>query len=150
MTTPLQEVIAASFGVTVENTLTGFKWICRKVNTIEREQPDRSFVFATEESFGYLHHPFVRDKDGVASTVLIAKVALWHKIRGRTLIDALDGIYRKYGFSEEKQLSLSWSGKDGAERIQALMELFRKRGGQEICGHAVEVIEDYMVDKKRM
>ena len=148
VTTPLQEDIAKSFSVAVENTLTGFKWICRKVNTIERERPERSFVFATEESFGYLHHPFVRDKDGVASTALLAEAALWHKAQGRTLIDALEEIYGEYGYSEEKQIALSWSGKDGAERIKALMERFRQGGSRPIAGKTVEVVEDYLLGQK--
>ena len=148
VTTPLQEAVANSFSVGVENTLTGFKWICRRMNTIEREQPERNFIFATEESFGYLHHPFVRDKDGVASTTLIAEVALWYKVRGQTLMDALEDIYREYGFSEEKQIALSWSGQDGAERIRALMERFRCGGNRIMAGQTVEVVEDYLVGQK--
>ena len=148
VTTPLQEVVAKSFGVAVENTLTGFKWICHRMNTIEEESPERNFIFATEESFGYLHHPFVRDKDGVSSTALLAEMALWHKVRNKTLIDALNDIYREYGLSEEKQIALSWPGKEGAEKIQALMDRFRNRGEQPIAGQVVEVIEDYLLSRK--
>ena len=148
VTTPLQEAIAESFGVEVKNTLTGFKWICQQVNVTERERPEKNFIFATEESFGYLHHPFVRDKDGVASVALLAEMTLWHKVRGKTLIDALEDIHREYGFSQEKQVALSWSGKDGVQKIDALMDRFRKRGSRPICGWAVGVIEDYLLGKK--
>ena len=148
VTTPSQEAIARSFGVSVENTLTGFKWICRRMNAIEAETPERNFVFATEESFGYLHHPFVRDKDGVASVALLAEVALWHKSRGKTLIDALNDIYREYGLSQEKQIAISWSGKEGAEKIEALMERFRHRGNRPMAGLTVEAVEDYGLGQK--
>ena len=144
VTTPLQDAIAKSFGVTVINTLTGFKWICQQMNIIEKEQPERQFVFATEESFGYLHHPFVRDKDGVASTALLAEVALWHKVQGKTLIDALEDIYQEYGFGQEKQIALSWPGKEGVAKIQTLMKNFRQIKGPSIAGLTTEMVEDYL------
>ena len=147
VTTPLQESIAKSFDVGIINTLTGFKWICQQMNILEEKQKDYHFVFATEESFGYLHHPFVRDKDGVASTALLAEMALWYKIREKTLIDALEDIYREYGFSEEKQISLSWPGKEGSEKIQALMKNFRQNNDTSIVGQTIEVMEDYLAGK---
>ena len=72
VTTDLQRKIAESFGVTVENTLTGFKWICGMMKEIEETQPERNFLFATEESFGYMNHNNVRDKDGICSVSLMA------------------------------------------------------------------------------
>ena len=148
VTTPLQEIVAKSFGVAVENTLTGFKWICCRMNALEQGPLKKNFIFATEESFGYLHHPFVRDKDAVASTALLAEMALWYKVQGKTLIEALDDIYQKYGFSEEKQIAISWPGKEGMEKIKALMERFRRRGVQPIVGQSVEVVEDYLLGRK--
>ena len=148
VTTPLQEAIAKSFGVAAENTLTGFKWICSRMNALEQEPLKKNFIFATEESFGYLHHPFVRDKDGVASSALLAEMALWYKVQGKTLIEALDDIYKKYGFSEEKQIAISWPGKEGVEKIKALMDKFRKRGAQSIVGQSIEVVEDYLLGQK--
>jgi len=143
VTSPLQEVIASKFGVSIENTLTGFKWICGRMGKIEKEQPDRRFVFATEESFGYMNHNFVRDKDGVSSLALMAEIALWYKIQGMDLLDGLDKIYEEYGFSDETLLTLTYQGKEGGEKIARIMERFRNRKEQQICGEKVLVIEDY-------
>lgn len=142
VTTPLQETIAAAFGVDAENTLTGFKWICGRMNEIERTQKDRHFLFATEESFGYLNHKNVRDKDGVSSVTLMAEVALWYKKKGMGLVQALDAIYTKYGFSYEQLLSLDYFGKEGAEKISRIMERFRGMNGKLLERQAVR-IEDY-------
>lgn len=143
VTTPLQEKIAESFNVKVENTLTGFKWICGRMNEIEKEDPSANFLFATEESFGYLNHEFVRDKDGVSSIALLSEIALWYKLKGLNLLEGLDKIYEEYGFSQENLLCLNYYGKEGAEKISRIMEHFRKLEINEICGLKIERIEDY-------
>lgn len=142
VTTPLQETIAAAYDVKVENTLTGFKWICGRMNEIERKQPGRNFLFATEESFGYLNHANVRDKDGISSVTLMSEVALWYKTQGKSLIQALDDIYTKYGFSYEHLLSLDYFGKEGADKIKRIMEKFRNLGDNIMDRKAI-VVEDY-------
>lgn len=142
VTTPLQETIAAAYGVKVENTLTGFKWICGRMNEIERKEPNRNFLFATEESFGYLNHGNVRDKDGVSSVTLMSEIALWYKTQGKTLIQALDDIYTKFGFSYEHLLSLDYFGKEGADKIKRIMEKFRNLGSN-IMDRTAIVVEDY-------
>ena len=144
VTTPLQSKIAESFGVETENTLTGFKWICGKVNQIENEDPSRNFVFGTEESFGYLNHNHVRDKDGVSSIALISEIALHYKLQGKNLMEALDDIYGEYGFSFESLLSLNYYGKEGAQKISRIMELFRKTPNRELSGFKSLVFDDYL------
>jgi phosphoglucomutase len=145
VTTPLQEKVAASFNVDVENTLTGFKWICGRMRKIETESPERNFLFATEESFGYLNHSHVRDKDGVSSVSLMAEVTLHYKLQGLNLIEALDKIYEEYGFAHDQLLNLVFKGKEGSEKIGRIMELWRSS----ICTEAslldeeIALIEDY-------
>ena len=143
VTTPLQEKIAKSFGVDVENTLTGFKWICGRMNEIQTESPNKNFIFATEESFGYLNHENVRDKDGVSSIALLCELTLYYKTKGMNLIEALDKIYEEYGFSHETLLSLNYYGKEGAEKIGRIMETFRTTEMKELCGLVLEKKEDY-------
>jgi len=143
VTTPLQKVIAEKYGVTTESTLTGFKWICSSMRKIDKEQPHRNFIFATEESFGYLNHNNVRDKDGVASLALMSEVALWYKTRGMTLIDALDELYEKFGFSEETLLCLNYYGKEGSEKIDRIMERFRSTIKTHLMDNEILSIEDY-------
>lgn len=143
VTTDLQAKVAESFGVDVENTLTGFKWICGRMKQIDETQPERNFVFATEESFGYLNHNKVRDKDGVASISLLCEIALYYKLQGKDLVDALDDIYEEYGFSNETLVSINYYGKEGAEKIIRIMENFRNFSDKEICGQTIETLSDY-------
>ncbi len=148
VTTPLQDVIAKSFGVEVFNTLTGFKWICGKMNELERTNPEKEFIFATEESFGYLPHTFARDKDGVASVTLMAEVALYYKKQGLNLTEALDTIYKEYGFSKETLVNKVYQGKAGAEKITRIMDHFRALKPSNLCGLDIQVIEDYLAGTK--
>ena len=123
--------------------MTGFKWICRHLYDIERQTPERHFIFGAEESFGYLGHTFARDKDGVASIALISEMALWYKTQGKNLMQALDMLYQCFGFSHETLLSLNYQGKEGAEKIARLMGHFRKFHGPELMGLNLQKIEDY-------
>ncbi|MBI2520581.1 MAG: phospho-sugar mutase [Bdellovibrio sp.] len=148
VTTPLQDTIAAKFGVKVENTLTGFKWICRRMGEMEREHPECNFIFATEESFGYMNHNYVRDKDGICSVALMAELALWYKLKGLNLMQALDEIYETYGFSSEALLTLDYEGKSGAEKIKRIMERFRSQNHRTMCGQTISQAEDYKAQEK--
>jgi len=144
VTTPLQDTIAKKFGVEVFNTLTGFKWICGKMNEVEKKNPEKEFLFATEESFGYLSHTYARDKDGVTSVSLMAEVALFYKLKGMNLIDALDKIYEEYGFSNEELLSLDYFGIEGAEKIKRIMSFFRNFKSQQFVDFEIAEIKDYL------
>jgi phosphoglucomutase len=143
VTTDLQRKIAEKFGVKCENTLTGFKWICGRVKEIEELEPSRNFLFGTEESFGYLHHPFVRDKDAVSSVVLMAEVALHYKLKGMSLYDALNSIYEEFGYYQEELLCLDYEGRQGAQKISSIMTYFRENITQEFAGKKLKLIEDY-------
>ncbi len=143
VTTPLMDTIAHSFGVEVYNTLTGFKWICGKMNEIEKVSPNKKFVFATEESFGYLCHTYARDKDGVSSVSQMAEIALYYKLQGMNLLDALDKIYAEFGFSREDLLSLDYFGIEGQEKISRIMTNFRNFSDKDILGNKIAQIKDY-------
>lgn len=143
VTTSLLDVIAKSFGTEVYNTLTGFKWICGKMNQIEKSDPNKQFIFATEESFGYLSHTFARDKDGVSSVSMMAEVALFYKLQGMDLLDALDKIYEEYGFSHESLLSLDYFGIEGQEKISRIMTKFRTFSDNTMVGNRILEIRDY-------
>ena len=144
VTTPLQEAIAEHFNVRTENTLTGFKWIGRRIGQIEKEQPESRFLFASEESFGYLHHDAVRDKDGVGSVALLCETALHHKVRGKSLVDALDSLYEEFGFFYDELLNFSYEGKEGAEKIGRIMDRFRADPSASLFGKTIEHREDYL------
>lgn len=143
VTSNLQDHIAESFGVKTYNTLTGFKWICGKMNELEKNSSDENFVFATEESFGYLSHPHARDKDGVSSVTLMAEVALFYKKQGLNLNEALDKIYSEFGFSHETVLSLDYFGIEGQEKIARIMNNLRTQTHSPLEFESLQLKKDY-------
>jgi phosphoglucomutase len=115
---------------------------------IQKENPDWVFTFATEESFGYLNHPHVRDKDGVSSVALMAEMTLYYKDKGLTILQALEQIYQKYGFSNEELLSLDFFGKEGVDKMNRIMESFRKLvETKELAGQKLIKVSDYKKQK---
>lgn len=127
VTSELGANIARSFGLNVEETLTGFKYIGDKINKYENSD-NREFVIGYEESYGYLVGIYARDKDGVVSSMLICQMAAWYKAQGKTLIDGLNGIYAEYGYFLDALDPFVLKGKDGAEKINSLMDYFRNNG----------------------
>lgn len=127
VTSELGANIARSFGLNVEETLTGFKYIGDKINKYENSD-NREFFIGYEESYGYLVGTYARDKDGVVSSMLICQMAAWYKAQGKTLIDGLNEIYAEYGYFLDALDPFVLKGKDGAEKINSLMDHFRKNG----------------------
>lgn len=140
VTSELGANIARKFGLNIEETLTGFKYIGDKINHYE-ETGDGEFVIGYEESYGYLVGTHARDKDAVVSSMLICQMAAWYKNQGKTLVDALNDIYSEYGYYLDALDSFVLKGKDGAERIQHLMTVFRSEGAAMFDG--VAKIIDY-------
>ena len=127
VTSELGANIGRKFGLQVEETLTGFKYIGDKINKYE-ESGEKEFVIGYEESYGYLVGTHARDKDAVVSSMLICQMAAWYKNQGKTLVDGLNEIYAEYGFYLDFLDSFVLKGKDGAEKIQSLMVYFRNTG----------------------
>lgn len=133
VTSELGANIGRSYGVQVEETLTGFKYIGDKINQYEASG-DREFLIGYEESYGYLVGTHARDKDAVVSAMLICQMAAWYKNRGKTLYDGLQEIYSEYGYYLDYLDSFVLKGKDGSEKIQQLMVTFREKGKTLIDG----------------
>ena len=140
VTSDLGANIGRSFGLQIEETLTGFKYIGDKINTYE-QTGDKEFVIGYEESYGYLVGTHARDKDAVVSAMLICQMAAWYKNQGKTLVDALNAVYEEYGYYLDALDSFVLKGKDGAEKIRALMQTFRAGGDQMFAG--VEQVQDF-------
>jgi len=165
VTTELQAVIADSFGVTVIDTLTGFKYIAAKLKKYEDAIPSdkkgdyrslsqeetrklrleysRFFVFGGEESYGYLGSDAVRDKDANGSALMFAELAAYSKSIGKTIPAILDEIYEKYGYCLETGKSMVMEGADGAAKIQALNESYAMNPPEEIDGSVVIRFRDF-------
>ena len=142
VTSELGAEIGKSFGLQVEDTLTGFKYIGDKINKYEASG-EKEFIIGYEESYGYLVGTHARDKDAVVSSMLICQMAAWYKNRGMTLVDGLNEIYDKFGYYLDKLDSFTLKGKDGAERINELMVIFREKGTEMFDG--VSEVIDYSV-----
>ena len=127
VTSELGANIGRKYGLIIEETLTGFKYIGDKINKYE-DSGEQEFVIGYEESYGYLVGTHARDKDAVVSAMLICQMAAWYKNQGKTLIDGMNEIYAEYGYYLDALDPFVLNGKDGAEKIQSLMTYFRENG----------------------
>ena len=127
VTSELGANIGRKYGLIIEETLTGFKYIGDKINKYE-DRGEQEFVIGYEESYGYLVGTHARDKDAVVSAMLICQMAAWYKNQGKTLIDGMNEIYAEYGYYLDSLDPFVLKGKDGAEKIQSLMTYFRENG----------------------
>ncbi|MFB4169857.1 phospho-sugar mutase [Virgibacillus sp. JSM 102003] len=141
VTSELGRKIADYYGVKTIDTLTGFKFIGEKIRQFDAT--GETFVFGYEESYGYLISSFARDKDAIQAAVLASEMAYFWKKQGKTLHDALNELYERHGYYLEGMSSLTLKGKEGSEKIAAIMKTFRKEPLTEIAGIQVEQIEDY-------
>ena len=142
VSTDLVTKIAESYGATMFNVLTGFKFIAEKIQEFE-EKHNHTYMMGFEESFGYLIKPFVRDKDAIQAVLVVAELATYYRSRGLTLADGIEEIYKEYGYYAEKTISVTLSGVDGAEQIKAIMAKFRNNAPKEWNTTAITVVEDF-------
>ena len=142
VSTDLVTKIAESYGATIFNVLTGFKFIAEKIQEFE-EKHNHTYMMGFEESFGYLIKPFVRDKDAIQAVLVVAELAAYYRSRGLTLADGIEEIYKEYGYYAEKTISVTLSGVDGAEQIKAIMAKFRDNGPKEFNATTITVVEDF-------
>ncbi|HGI6108816.1 TPA: phospho-sugar mutase [Streptococcus pneumoniae] len=142
VSTDLVTKIAESYGATMFNVLTGFKFIAEKIQEFE-EKHNHTYMMGFEESFGYLIKPFVRDKDAIQAVLVVAELAAYYRSRGLTLADGIEEIYKEYGYYAEKTISVTLSGVDGAEQIKAIMAKFRNNAPKEWNETAITVVEDF-------
>ncbi|WP_277280926.1 phospho-sugar mutase [Streptococcus hyointestinalis] len=142
VSTELVTKIAESYGATMFNVLTGFKFIAEKIQEFE-EKHNHTYMFGFEESFGYLIKPFVRDKDAIQAVLIVAEIAAYYRSRGMTLADGIDEIYKEYGYYAEKTISVTLSGVDGAAQIKAIMDKFRDNAPTKFNKTDIVLLEDF-------
>lgn len=147
VTSDLGEKIANHYGVEVEKTLTGFKFIGEKIAKYEVSH-EKNFVFGYEESYGYLVEPFVRDKDAIQACLLIAECMSYYKHEGLTLVDVLNDLYQRFGYHHEDQVSLTLKGIEGSQKIKSILNHFRTSTIEEFAGIKVVGKEDYLLGEK--
>ena len=142
VTSELGRAIAQKYDVKTMDVLTGFKFISEKVLEFE-ETAEYTFLFGYEESFGYLIGDFVRDKDAVQASVLIAEVAARYKANGQTLLDGLQALYEEHGFYQESLESITLRGKNGMAKIDDTVNYFRSASFVREFSQPLSTIEDY-------
>ncbi|MDO4501977.1 MAG: phospho-sugar mutase [Coriobacteriia bacterium] len=137
------DAMAEDYGFQLRRTLTGFKYIGEQIGLMEAAGRADRFLFGFEESYGYLAGTHVRDKDAVVASMLIVQMARWHQAQGRDLIEAVDGLYQRYGYYRNKTLSFSYPGAAGAERMDQIMGMLHQEPPSTLAGLAVERVVDY-------
>lgn len=142
VTTDGAKKIAESYNVELMEVLTGFKYIGEKIQEF-KENGDKTYLFGFEESYGYLAGDFVRDKDAVIASMLIAEMTLYYKEKGKSLYDALVELYEKYGYFKETLVSFELKGKEGAEKIAKCIDSLRNEKLVEVNGVKVNTKYDY-------
>ena len=134
--------IAAAYGVRMENTLTGFKYIGDRIKYYETTG-EMQFLFGYEESFGYLSGTYARDKDAVAAALLIAEMAAVYALEGVSLYEGLEKLYKTYGYYREDLKSFTLKGRAGMEKIDAIMNRFREEPPRKLGETEITAVEDY-------
>ncbi|MBQ8636746.1 MAG: phospho-sugar mutase [Clostridia bacterium] len=145
VTTELAAAIAKAYNTEIMNVLTGFKYIGEKMTAFE-ETGSHTYLIGFEESYGYLVGTHARDKDGVVATMLIAEMAAYYKTKGMSPYEALQNIYKKYGYFVERTISITMPGKDGMEKMAELLANLRKTPITTASGMDVTSVTDYQND----
>lgn len=149
VTTDLAARVAESYGATVTEVLTGFKYIGEVIKKLEEKGEGDRFVFGYEESCGYLSGTYVRDKDAVVTTMLVAEMAAEYLKEGSSISDALDGIYKKFGEYFHRTVSFTYEGVTGAQKMQEVLKDMRDNPITEIDGSPVVEVIDYLTQTER-
>lgn len=149
VTTELCRKIADNYGCELRDVLTGFKFIGEQITELEKKGEENRFVFGFEESYGYLGGSYVRDKDAVIGSMLICEMVAYYKAEGKSLIDVLDMLYKKYGYYLCSQKSFTCEGESGMNRMKGIMESIRAEAPSVINGHKAVRFDDYETSVSR-
>ena len=126
VSTPLAKRIADSYKVKTIDVLTGFKYIGEQIRLLEKRKKQNNYIFGFEESYGYLSGTYVRDKDAVNATELIVEMFAYYKSKGISLIDKLNELYQKFGYTLNTLYSFEFEGKEGFSKMQSIMKTLRE------------------------
>ncbi|MBP5809491.1 phospho-sugar mutase [Lactiplantibacillus argentoratensis] len=141
VSTKLVDALAQQYHVTVQNELTGFKYVAEEIDKLERGGKG-TFLFGFEESYGYLIKPFARDKDAVQTFALLIEMAVTYQKQGRSLWSVLNGIYQQFGYYLEKTSAVKLPGITGQSEIQSIMQRLRHDKQQLLAKFEIERIDD--------
>jgi phosphoglucomutase len=143
VTTSLQDRIAAHYGARMEECLTGFKWIADVMRKAEGDPSRGTFVFGSEESYGFLVETEVRDKDGISAAAMTAEMALYWGSKGKGLLDRLSELYGMHGYFAELAISKTFKGAEGMDTMRSIMAGHRQKQFESLGGMKVILIRDF-------
>ena len=143
VSTTMTRAICEANGDHFEDTFTGFKFMAERIATWEAAGTYK-YIFAFEESYGYMMGDYVRDKDAVSASMMIAEMAAHYHLKGMTLLDALDELYKKYGYYKERTVNLVMPGLEGMTKMKQIMDDLRANPPQQIAGEEVIRLRDYL------
>ena len=149
VSTPLADAVAKHYGVEMRNVLTGFKWIGDQIAGLEAAGEVDRFIFGFEESYGYLTGAHVRDKDAVNGSMIICEMAEYYKKQGKTLIDALDDIFARFGVYAARVKGYTFEGTDGMEKMANIMKKLRSNPPTSFAGYEVLSCADYQTSIRK-
>lgn len=142
VSTEMARSVAEKNGVACFDTFTGFKFLAEKIKQFEATG-SHEYIFAFEESYGYLAGDYARDKDAVTASMLIAEMAAYYRTKGMTLYDAMQTMYEKYGYYSEQTISITMPGVSGLERMKELMAELREKPLTKVGDYKVEYVRDH-------
>ena len=143
VSSPLADRIAEHYGVTMKTVLTGFKYIGGEILELEQKNEAHKFIFGFEESCGYLKGTYARDKDAIVASMLVCELAASMKMRGKSILDALEEVYAKYGYYLAYVQSIELTGSDAMEKAAKMMADLRANAPATIGGAVVTGVRDY-------
>jgi phosphoglucomutase len=146
VSTDMAVPVAEAYGVELRRMLTGFKYIGEQIGLLESQGHTERYIFGFEESYGYLSGAHVRDKDAVNAVMLACECAAWYAGQGMTLLDAMNGLYEKFGFYRSGLVSKAFEGEDGMKAMDRLMQSLRQEPPAQIAGRKVTGKVDYLRD----
>ena len=148
VTTDMAKAVAAEYDTALIEVLTGFKYIGEQIRHFD-ETGTHHYVFGLEESYGCLAGTYARDKDAPVAVMMLCEVAAYYKKQGKTLWDAMLDMYEKYGYYKEGLATVTLKGIDGSQKIQAMMDDFRKNPPKKLGNFEVLAYRDYKEDVRR-
>lgn len=146
VSTDMATPIAKKYGVELRRTLTGFKFIGEQIGFLEAEGHPERYIFGFEESYGYLSGAHVRDKDAVNAVMLACETAAYYAAQGMSLLDAVNALYREFGFYRNALESFTFEGETGMHKMQGIMAGLRTNAPKTIAGYEVAEVVDYDAD----
>ena len=150
VTIDMAKQIAEDYGVQVLDVLTGFKFIGEQIGLLEAKGEEARYIFGFEESYGYLTGSYVRDKDAVSASLMICEMFAYYKTQGLSLLDILNGLYKRYGYCLNTLHSYAFEGADGFAKMQGIMKALRGTKMEELAGRKILEFMDYSEGLNRL